>query len=139
MSWRPIENTVLLAFGGRKADNSLNRDVYLSRDLGMHWKKGDEFLQLPKYMPSFYDVDILQFEHLLTPKARTLGGGWTVMPTNEPFYLAPVLQCYRLRGIVRSCICSAETARTAVCTMWCGVGWLTISLSDLLSDLKLMI
>lgn len=89
VSWRPIENTVLLAFGGRKADNSLNRDVYLSRDLGMHWKKGDEFLQLPKYMPSFYDVDILQFEHLLTPKARTLGGGWTVMPTNVPFYLAP--------------------------------------------------
>lgn len=89
MSWRPIENTVLLAFGGIKADNSINRDVYLSRDLGIHWKKGDEYLQLPEYMPSFYNVDILQFEHLLTLKSRSFGGEWTVMPTNVPFYLGP--------------------------------------------------
>lgn len=65
MSWRVSERNVLLAFGGRKADGSINGDVYMSRDLGLTWKKGDEYLQLPDYVPAVYGADIMVFSTVM--------------------------------------------------------------------------
>lgn len=48
---------VLLAFAGKKSDGSLNRDVYISYDNGVNWKKASSLLQFPSYVPSLFDAD----------------------------------------------------------------------------------
>lgn len=60
VSWRVKESQVTLAFGGR---NSLgvNNEVYISRDMGVTWKKGDTLLQLPDYMNAGAFADVLVF------------------------------------------------------------------------------
>ena len=70
VSWRLKETDVMLAFGGR-SDDGVGRDVYLSRDMGMTWKKGDKYLQLPKYMPSVYGADLVVFN---TPMTAVVAG-----------------------------------------------------------------
>lgn len=70
VSWRLKESDVLLAFGGLSEDG-VGRDVYLSRDMGITWKKGDKYLQLPEYMPSVYDADLIVFN---TPMTEAVNG-----------------------------------------------------------------
>jgi len=88
VSWRALESSVLLAFGGRKADGSLSSDVYISRDLGMNWKKGDCYLQFPDYMPAFCNADVLEFSHEFHV-VRSASSGWYPMTVNVPFFLTP--------------------------------------------------
>lgn len=97
LRWRIKTSDVLLAFGGRSASGSINRDVYLSRDMGMTWKKGDIFLQLPEYMPSVYGADLLTFDHRMTADAAagTLAAarGWKRSPLRtlpSVYDMAPV-------------------------------------------------
>lgn len=87
VSWRLKESSVLLAFGGVKQDGTINNTVYLSRDMGMTWKKGDSYLQLPKYMPAVSGADILVFDTVLEVgsdsddrSARSGRGAWTELP-----------------------------------------------------------
>lgn len=40
-------NSVLLAFGGQRADGTINDTVYMSTNFGMHWTKAPENLQIP--------------------------------------------------------------------------------------------
>ncbi|MDE7119331.1 MAG: hypothetical protein K2O10_01855 [Muribaculaceae bacterium] len=70
LSWQAERTPALVALGGRNADGVL-RDVYVSRDMGMTWVKGDNMLQLPKYIPSTWGADMLVFERTatITPKA----------------------------------------------------------------------
>lgn len=83
VSWRLKESEVLLAFGGR-SDAGVGRDVYLSRDMGMTWKKGDKYLQLPKYMPSVYGADMIVFN---TPMTAAVNGSdaaaWHEVPLKK--------------------------------------------------------
>lgn len=52
--WRVLTKTAWLVVGGRKADGTLNRDLYVSTDQGISWTKGFTGMQLPTYIPSFY-------------------------------------------------------------------------------------
>lgn len=51
------EFNILVAMGGRKADGSINEDVYISYNGGLSWIKGPEYLQLPAEMKVGYDCD----------------------------------------------------------------------------------
>lgn len=51
------EYPVWMILGGQKADNSLNRTVYISYDNGVTWRKGDNQMQLPAEMPSLAGCD----------------------------------------------------------------------------------
>ncbi len=68
VSWRLKEREVLLAFGGKNAEG-INRNVYISRDMGLTWKKGDVYLQLPEYMPEVYGADLLVFGTMMSADA----------------------------------------------------------------------
>ncbi|MDE7343867.1 MAG: hypothetical protein K2N19_07630 [Muribaculaceae bacterium] len=72
-SWIQTEFSVLLALGGRKADGSVNRTVYLSYDNGVNWMKAESLLQLPNYVPSFYAADAVVST---TRKEASLGAHW---------------------------------------------------------------
>ena len=90
VSWRLKENDVLLAFGGTLTDGECNGNVYLSRDMGITWKKGDSYLQLPKYMPATSGADILVFYTTAYNgffsqgnSARSGGRRWIEMPVAQ--------------------------------------------------------
>lgn len=90
VSWRLKKNNVLLAFGGTLADGERNPNVYLSRDMGITWKKGDSYLQLPKYMPATADADILVFFTTAyrgffgqNGSARSASRGWMECPVAQ--------------------------------------------------------
>lgn len=53
-TWSPVKFPALIAFGGRRADGSVNRTVYYTYDLGMTWRTAPVSLQLPSDVPSFY-------------------------------------------------------------------------------------
>ena len=45
--WVVTKNSILMAFGGKKSDGVLSRDIYLSYDRGVHWSKAPQLMQLP--------------------------------------------------------------------------------------------
>lgn len=53
------EFEVYLAFGGRMADGTPNRTVYISYDSGINWQKAQEYTQLPENIPAGFLVDAL--------------------------------------------------------------------------------
>lgn len=55
--WRVTKYTTLFAVGGRKSNDALNNTVYISRDLGINWKKADDFLQLPDFVTPGMNAD----------------------------------------------------------------------------------
>lgn len=61
VTWRVKTSSVLLAIGGRTA-TEVSRDVYVSRDMGLNWKKAADLLQLPPYMPGCFGADLLVFD-----------------------------------------------------------------------------
>lgn len=66
ISWRPEVFPTMLSFGGRKADGSVNKIVYMSRDWGMHWQKADSLLQLPPELPAVYGAQAVVAEKRLS-------------------------------------------------------------------------
>lgn len=56
-SWIQTEYSVTLCFGGRNADGTISREVWLSYDNGVNWQKADRLMQLPDFIPSFYSAD----------------------------------------------------------------------------------
>lgn len=66
VTWRVKTSQVLLAIGGRDA-SKVSRDVYVSRDMGLNWKKGADLLQLPPYIPNLFAADLLMFDSTFTP------------------------------------------------------------------------
>ena len=73
ITWKSVEYPCLIAFGGRTSSTTLNRTVYLSRDNGINWKKADNLLQLPSYIPAMADADPLVFDRTLTDKKSGSG------------------------------------------------------------------
>ncbi len=80
-SWVQTEFSVCLAIGGRLADGSLNRTVYLSYDNGVNWIKAESLLQLPAYIPSLYDADAII---RTTSMNADLGANWRQLPQRSP-------------------------------------------------------
>lgn len=57
VSWKVTKYSTLFAVGGRKSNGSLNNVVYISRDLGINWKKADDLLQLPEFVSPGMNAD----------------------------------------------------------------------------------
>lgn len=51
-----IEYEVWMILGGKLADGSFNRTVYVSYDNGVNWAKGTAGLQLPDFMPALVNA-----------------------------------------------------------------------------------
>lgn len=77
LTWNTSKFPTLLAMFGRNEGGLVERTVYISRDQGMHWKKGDQSLQLPEYIPSMDKAQA--FVVTETMHSRSLGG-WETMP-----------------------------------------------------------
>ena len=56
-SWIQTEYRVWILFGGRMADGSLNRTLYLSYDNGVNWRTAPDKMQLPAYIPAMEHCD----------------------------------------------------------------------------------
>lgn len=88
MTWRLKVSEVMLAFGGRNGKGAVGRDVYVSRDMGITWQKGGTTLQLPKYMPSVYNADLVVCPVRMSAGAEASASGWLEMPVDgvHPYY-----------------------------------------------------
>ncbi len=53
-TWSPVQYPALVAFGGKKADGTISRTVYISKDWGMNWTAAPELMALPKELPALY-------------------------------------------------------------------------------------
>lgn len=69
-----IEYNVWLMLGGREADGTFNRDLYISYDNGVNWALGTTTLQLPEIIPSMVYCDNLVID---IEKSADLSAGWT--------------------------------------------------------------
>lgn len=68
LAWTTNRTDALVAIGGRTAEGAAHT-VYVSRDMGMTWKLGAGYLQLPTYIPAIYGADLLTFEYTQTDNA----------------------------------------------------------------------
>lgn len=115
VSWRVKESAVTLLFGGRNAEG-INNTVYLSRDLGVTWKKGDDLVQLPEYLVCGYDCDVLVFDHMLTPESFAPA---SVAKRWESMQLAPLAT---LPGVASRAVAPIESWECPFLYMFGGVG-----------------
>lgn len=72
---------VLAVIGGRLADGSFNRSIYLSPDNGVNWRKGSVLTDLPEYFPSLSGADGIVMS---TPLSADLAKAWTPAPSPAP-------------------------------------------------------
>lgn len=79
-NWKVTEYSTWLAFGGRKADGSIDNTVYISRDNGVNWVRGDSLIQMPQYMEKVYGADALLFDAELSVQSRGTDE-WTYLPS----------------------------------------------------------
>ena len=70
-TWSPVKFPALVAFGGRRADGSVNRTVYYTYDLGLTWRKAPDLMQLPSDLPSFYGSRAFVYATTSTARSRS--------------------------------------------------------------------
>lgn len=68
-----IEYEVWMLLGGRKADGSFNRSVYISYDNGVNWTIGTSSLQLPEEIPAMAYCDNIVVDFA---RSSDLNAGW---------------------------------------------------------------
>ena len=78
-SWKVSEYPTWIAFGGRLADGTTDNTLYISRDNGVNWNRGDALLQFPEYIEKVSYADALVFTSTLTADSRSTDG-WSYMP-----------------------------------------------------------
>lgn len=71
------EYSLIMAVGGRNADDEVCDTVYVTTDYGMTWAKAADLMQLPDYVPSFYGAQAFVEEATLSSRASS---AWTDMP-----------------------------------------------------------
>lgn len=69
------EFRVWMLLGGRKADNSINRTVYISLDNGVHWQAGSSLLQLPNIIPDMWGCNNIVAS---SPKSSNISDNWKI-------------------------------------------------------------
>jgi hypothetical protein len=72
--WVQTELSVLLLIGGKNADGTLNRTVYISYDSGVNWFEASSLLQLPDYIPALYSINSVVVS---SPRNGTLSSAWS--------------------------------------------------------------
>lgn len=89
VSWRTRKADALFALGGQLNDGSLQNTVYISKDLGFKWRKAEDVMQMPKYIPERYGAQAFVFTSVMTerePDAQTAGmdeNVWTIYPAEK--------------------------------------------------------
>lgn len=51
------EHSIMLFAGGRLADNTLNREIWITYDNGVNWKKAGQNMDWPEFIPSMWRID----------------------------------------------------------------------------------
>ena len=64
-NWKVTEYTVLMAIGGRDSDGNPVKDVYISYNMGMDWRKGGDLLMLPDYIPAMWGAQGLVYSSVV--------------------------------------------------------------------------
>lgn len=80
--WVTTKYTTLFALGGKDAGGIANRNVYISTDYGVTWRKGDSLLQLPSYIPTSVRAQAVVFP-VRYPLSRSGASLWKEMPVEE--------------------------------------------------------
>ncbi len=60
----------LIAFGGRKADGTLSKKVYISKDYGFNWDEANSQMQLPSYIPAMYNFQAFVVVNTMNASSR---------------------------------------------------------------------
>lgn len=69
------------AIGGRFENGSYSRNIYMSLDNGVNWKKASELMQLPDYIPAIYAADALVLSSELNADLSDI---WMPTPAKKP-------------------------------------------------------
>ncbi len=73
--------TSLLAIGGFDESGNATNDVYISRDMGVNWKKADNLLQLPSYIPAMGNASCALVSTTYTRSLTDGTDGWEIYPS----------------------------------------------------------
>lgn len=65
-SWKTTRYTTLVSLGGQNASGFNDKEVYISLNMGLTWKKADALMQLPGYIPGMYDSQALVINSTLS-------------------------------------------------------------------------
>ncbi len=80
-NWSVTEYPTLFAFGGRNVEGINDATMYISRDMGLTWKKGDDLIQLPSYIPAMAQTQAFVADATITANSRGVDG-WDVLRDN---------------------------------------------------------
>lgn len=78
-NWKVTEYSTWIAIGGQLADGTMDNTVYVSRDNGVNWNRGDSLIQMPSYIEKVSCADVLVFNTELS--ASRSADEWTYMPS----------------------------------------------------------
>lgn len=81
--WKVTKYSTLFAIGGEVAGD-VSKKVYISYDNGLHWKVGDEMLQLPDYIPAFKNAQTIILPTTFT--SRSIDGWEYYQPKKLPVW-----------------------------------------------------
>lgn len=81
-NWTVTKLTTWFAVGGRNQGNEVTKDVYISLDNGLNWKKGDDLVQLPDYIYAFASAQGLVFSSRL-PARSGISNSWEYFPPRK--------------------------------------------------------
>lgn len=73
-NWTVSKITTWIALGGLAQSGDTSKDVYISLDQGIHWKRADDLMQLPDYIPAMHNAQALVFS---TTMSTLSADGWT--------------------------------------------------------------
>lgn len=69
----PRSYNVLLAFGGRKSDGSIDNTMWISFDRGLHWTKGSQSIQPSGNFPALFGASaIIASQAMSAPSSRSI-------------------------------------------------------------------
>lgn len=94
--WVVTKSSILLAFGGEKADKTLSRDIYLSYDRGVHWTKAPQLMQLPAGFTPGEGAQALVFDSKMPASAPAWNEN---TPVSLPAWYLPVTQQPQSRAV----------------------------------------
>ena len=67
---RYARQTTWYVMGGRKADGTLNSDIYLSNSQGITWFEADSMMVQPDFMPKFYGAQVFVADETMNVPKR---------------------------------------------------------------------
>lgn len=83
LTWNVNEYSAWVALGGKKADGTMQRDVYLSLDGGVHWDKAGSLLQLPEYIPAMTESQAIVVKSTLSARSSSAAKSWRQYPDRD--------------------------------------------------------